>query len=187
MPDTHDQEHNNISHADGKRASDVLAETLAAPFAETPHPAAERYRIEDIVFHPGSQRNMPSVPEICQVDCKIRLSEVLIKFDTEKNGYTGKKTVKYKIVPTDISTVKCEIAAGYYLKKGGKAPVTLKAGTYTLEEGKDYTLSYKNNKTTSAMAKKPPVVIIKGKGFYSGKTEKEFVIEKTAFSQKYST
>ena len=102
---------------------------------------------------------------------------------TGKNGYTGKKTVKYKIVPTDISAVKCEIAAGYYLKKGGKAPVTLKAGTYTLEEGKDYTLSYKNNKTTSAMAKKPPVVIIKGKGFYSGKTEKVFVIEKTAFSQ----
>lgn len=53
------------------------------------------------------------------------------------------------------------------------------AKDYTLVEGKDYTLSFKNNgavNTTFADAKKIPTVTITGKGNFTGKIEKMFAI-----------
>ena len=104
---------------------------------------------------------------------------------TGKNGFTGKKTAKYKINARNIAATNIYVSAGPYLKKGGKPILTIDDDGEALTEGVHYTLSYKNNKAVSAAASKKPVVIIKGKGLYGQKTEKEFEINSCKFSEAY--
>lgn len=73
---------------------------------------------------------------------------------------------------TDLSkkgtaTVKNQVYTGKALKPA----VTVMAGTKTLVEGTDYTVSYKNNKAIGTAS-----VIVKGKGNYTGTLKKTFKI-----------
>lgn len=62
-------------------------------------------------------------------------------------------------------------------QKGAKPAVSVVLGDVTLKSGRDYTVSYKNNKKLAAAnAEKAPVVIIKGKGNYKFTKEVSFVI-----------
>ncbi len=70
-----------------------------------------------------------------------------------------------------------------YTGKAVKPAVKVYYGDKPLEAGRDYTISYKNNVAanhleTEAEQKKPPMVVVKGKGNYTGTITKEFVIER---------
>lgn len=102
------------------------------------------------------------------------------------NGYTGTvkksyKITKYSLASTDGKIDVAEIGTQVYTKDGAKPkPVvtyTNDEGTIVLTEGKDYTLSYANNKAVAdKTALKAPTVTITGKGSFSGKTAVKFNI-----------
>lgn len=88
---------------------------------------------------------------------------------TEENGLFAKKDGEL--------TVK-------YVKGGAKPQVKLVFAGEPLTEGKDYTITYKNNKNVYTLmegmkgykASKAPTIIIKGKGNFKGSISKTFVI-----------
>ena len=126
---------------------------------------------------------------------------------TGVNGYTGTVKKTFKITPVDLTgkdTAATIRAAGddetsaqikvSYAKNGAKPQIQVTANleaarqdateagtnTVTLEEGKDYTVSYANNKAVSEgknlTVKKQPTITIKGKGNYKGSLQQTFVI-----------
>ena len=126
---------------------------------------------------------------------------------TGVNGYTGTVKKTFKITPVDLTdenTATAIRAAGAdetsaqikvsYAKNGAKPQIQVTANletarqdateagtnTVTLEEGKDYTVSYANNKAVSEgknlTVKKQPTITIKGKGNYKGSLRQTFVI-----------
>ena len=126
---------------------------------------------------------------------------------TGVNGYTGTVKKTFKITPVDLTdenTATAIRAAGAdetsaqikvsYAKNGAKPQIQVTANletarqdateagtnTVTLEEGKDYTVSYANNKAVSEgkdlTEKKQPTIVIKGKGNYKGSLKQTFVI-----------
>lgn len=101
---------------------------------------------------------------------------------TGKDGFKGKKTVKYKITARDISSGDIHVEYGYYMKKGAKPAVIIGMDDDTLVEGVDYKLSYKNNKKYGGP--KAPTVTIQGKGLYTGKVTKEFEIKQNQFDEE---
>ena len=94
-----------------------------------------------------------------------------------KNGFKGKKSVKYKINGRSIEGLTAEISAAFYRKNGTIPSVVIKDGSKELINGVNYTCSFKNNKKYNASKK--PVAIIKGKGLYTGKKSVEFEIIKS--------
>lgn len=99
------------------------------------------------------------------------------------NKYTGIIKKKYKITAYDIKAddknIKISLKNSYSYTKGGckPKPIVTFAGT-ELEEGIDYTLSYKNNSTVNngSNQSKMPTVIIKGKGNFKGSLTKTYLI-----------
>lgn len=93
------------------------------------------------------------------------------------NGYTGTVKKSFKIAAYDlgqdngrIKGLEEPIIVPYAGKKGSKPELHLTFDGRELKEGRDYTLTCKNNKavTTDDMRKKPAVTI-KGKGNFKGK------------------
>ena len=124
---------------------------------------------------------------------------------TGVNGYTGTVKKTFKITPVDLTAENTAIRAAEadetsaqikvsYAKNGAKPQIQVTANletarqdateagtnTVTLEEGKDYTVSYANNKAVSEgkdlTEKKQPTIVIKGKGNYKGSLKQTFVI-----------
>lgn len=104
---------------------------------------------------------------------------------TGKGAYTGNVRKTFKIFQYPIMYnmgLEGEITAKY-VKGGSRPEVNLVYAGRQLIEGKDYTISYRNNKAvTTAETKKKPVIIIKGKGNFKGTQEKEFTIENKALN-----
>ena len=109
--------------------------------------------------------------------------------DPEK-GYSGTKKVTYKINTRSIKAEGIDIdLAGStqdaddkwqspFMKGGSKPKMIITDGTATLVEGKDFTVSYKNNKTVG----QPATATIKGKGNYGDSTTVEFLVMKKELS-----
>ena len=114
-----------------------------------------------------------------------------------EGGYTGTKKVTFKIVSRNISDVTVDgttleqVQVAYvdesnlqdgiynapFMKGGAKPEVTVGINDILLTQGKDYTISYSNNKkVASATDKKAPTIIIKGKGNYSGTKKVSYAI-----------
>ncbi len=102
------------------------------------------------------------------------------------NGYTGTIKKSFKITKYDFSSIDnkvsvAEIETQLYVK-GGSTPKPVvtyagEGGAIVLTEGKDYTLSYSNNKgIADKTALKAPMVTIKGKGNFSGSMSVKFSI-----------
>lgn len=109
------------------------------------------------------------------------------------NGYTGKVNKSFKISAHNMtgvkSLIKVEQIPDQPYTKGGVLPkpvVTYGQGenAILLEEGVDYSLSYANNKAVGRKEdpKKPPTVIITGKGGYAGKYVEKFNIVQSDLS-----
>ncbi|MCR5418234.1 MAG: DUF6273 domain-containing protein [Lachnospiraceae bacterium] len=65
-----------------------------------------------------------------------------------------------------------------YAKGGAKIAVTVKDGGQVLTEGKDYTLSFKKNKSVTTQAE----VKVRGKGSYKGTVTLKYAVKKQALS-----
>ncbi|MEI3192218.1 MAG: hypothetical protein V8S36_08335 [Lachnospiraceae bacterium] len=98
-------------------------------------------------------------------------------------GYTGtvKKTFKITAVTLDDSMKSAEMAGiSVPYTKAGARPADQVVLTYNgkaLVEGKDYTLTYANNKAAEAQ-NKVPTITITGKGNFIGKLTQTFTITK---------
>ena len=109
-----------------------------------------------------------------------------------KYGWTGtvKKTFKIKAYNVSTDENNCIVVTDTkgnsypqdvkYQKSGAKPSVSVnytspKGKVYTLTEGKDYKVSYTNNKklTEGTDEKKVPKIILTGKGNFTGKRQKE--------------
>ena len=95
------------------------------------------------------------------------------KFKNVGKKFTIDKNAKVKTVKTSLSnaTVKLSKVAYTYDGKTKKPAVTVKLNGKKLKNGKDYTLTYKNNKKVGTAS-----VVITGKGGYKGKITKKFKI-----------
>lgn len=106
------------------------------------------------------------------------------------NGYTGTLKKTYKILPYDLGEdneqlieVQLEESMAY-MKGGTTANIVVTCDGKKLQMGKDYSLTYKNNKIVSDgnTGRKTPTVVVKGKGNYKGSKEFTFTITKQKMS-----
>ena len=116
---------------------------------------------------------------------------------TGTGGYTGTVKKTFKITQADLAAegTEAKIAAGgdaadsaikvAFVKNGAKPAVVVTAkmangNTVTLTEGKDYTVTYANNKAVSEgknlTEKKLPLITVKGKGNFKGSIKQTFTI-----------
>ncbi len=104
--------------------------------------------------------------------------------------YTGTVKKTFKITQYDIFADKEDVFSytlendNVVYEKGGtciKPIVKYKNKILTL--GKDYTLSYKNNKSTSELSGKNAIVIIKGKGNFKGTVQAPYTIYTSNFAE----
>lgn len=110
---------------------------------------------------------------------------------TGKNGYSGTLKKTFLIKPYNVfDDLLGKITVTFnenqvYAKGGSKPKPTVKFGSTTLVEGKDYTLSYKNNNKVNDRRdpNKLPIVTIKGKGNYTASISKSFTIVKQSLAK----
>ena len=79
MPDAHYQKYDQIRQTDRKSSPHASPESFFCHLSKASHPAGQRNGIKNIILHPGTQRNMPAMPEICDRPGKIRPLEILIQ------------------------------------------------------------------------------------------------------------
>ena len=123
----------------------------------------------------------------------------------ESSGYTGTKKTTFKIAASgiadrtesgdsieqikisykDVEKVKDGIYVAPYMKGGAKPEVIVTSGSRMLKLGKDYTVSYANNKKIALSTdRKAPTITIKGKGNYSGSKKVTFSIAVKPLSEE---
>ena len=99
------------------------------------------------------------------------LGKATIKIKGEGN-YKGSVKVTYQIVRKSVSKVNCQYTkTKVYTGKSRKIYVELKNNSIHLKEGRDYTITYKNNKEVGKAT-----AWIKGKGNYKGTKKLSFSI-----------
>ena len=115
----------------------------------------------------------------------------------EGSIYSGSFSKTFKITAANITSVLdanennsvYDITAPY--EKAGAKPAEQICLTYygtPLQYGKDYTVSYKDNKAvTTKNGTKPPIMVIKGKGNFTGSKEIPFTITKATLTAKNIT
>ena len=115
-------------------------------------------------------------------NCDAGTAKVII---TGIGSYTGTITKNCKIKSCNItndSDFCIEFANGdsnqSYEKDGAKPAVIVTYKGNRLQEGKDYSLTYANNKSESSNAKKNPLITVTGKKNFTGKRTIEFSIKK---------
>ncbi len=95
------------------------------------------------------------------------------------NGYAGTVKKTFTIAPqgSDGVSVYFNTPEAQYQKGGAKPKPVVEAGGELLTEGKDYTLSYSNNKSLYlGGGKKKPTVTVRLKGNYKGRKTASFFI-----------
>ena len=109
---------------------------------------------------------------------------------TGTGGYTGTVKKTFKITQADLAAEGTEAKIGVadsipFAKNGAKPAIVVTAklangNTVTLTEGKDYTVTYANNKAVSEgknlTEKKLPLITVKGKGNFKGSIKQTFTI-----------
>ena len=109
---------------------------------------------------------------------------------TGVGGYTGTVKKTFKITQADLAAEGTEAKIGVadsipFVKNGAKPAIVVTAkmangNTVTLKEGKDYTVTYANNKAVSEgknlTEKKLPLITVKGKGNFKGSIKQTFTI-----------
>ncbi|MCM1112451.1 MAG: hypothetical protein NC399_04290 [Muribaculum sp.] len=113
----------------------------------------------------------------------IQKSFKIKAFDMKNNLRMFKFEIDGQVVPGD--RLGSTELGDRYAKGGSRPPVSVyvEDGNRKLTEGKDFTISYSNNKAvTTAETKKLPTIVIKGKGNYAGVITKTFTIRAKALN-----
>ena len=117
------------------------------------------------------------------ISTEDRKAEIIIEAVAGGN-YTGQKSFYFNIVQRPIDGMQMEILGDgpIYFSRGEKRPeveVSYMNGTDRIVLGKnDYDITYENNiNVANQFAENAPVVIVTGKGSYSGTLRKTFSIE----------
>ncbi len=97
---------------------------------------------------------------------------------TGKGNYTGIKTITFEILPINMSEVKISEIPNQIYSGNEIIPNMTVRGIYNsiLEEGKDYTVTYLENKNAGTAT-----IEITGKGIYTGTRTINFVITKAVY------
>ena len=117
---------------------------------------------------------------------------------TGAGGYTGTVKKSFKITQADLAAEGTEAKIGVadsipFVKNGAKPAIVVTAkmangNTVTLKEGKDYTVTYANNKAVSEgknlTEKKLPLITVKGKGNFKGSIKQTFTITNKSLADK---
>ena len=117
---------------------------------------------------------------------------------TGVGGYTGTVKKTFKITQADLAAEGTEAKIGVadsipFVKNGAKPAIVVTAkmangNTVTLKEGKDYTVTYANNKAVSEgknlTEKKLPLITVKGKGNFKGSIKQTFTITNKSLADK---
>lgn len=101
---------------------------------------------------------------------------------TGKGGYTGTITKTFNITPCPIKNLTITLDKTSYEYRGGRSDIrpgvrVYQASRGTLQQGKDFTVSYSNNINVGAGR-----VTITGKGNYTGSITKSFTITKASIA-----
>ena len=151
---------------------------------------------EAVLIPKDPQNGISVTPLRYGIDYTIRYKNIVNKgtasmtfIALQGSAYSGSFTKTFKIEPADLSDP-TQVTQGSSMKnivaeyeKAGAKPsdkimLTNMAGM-RLQNGKDYTISYANNKSvSSADDHQSAMMIIKGKGNYTGKLEIPFTITK---------
>lgn len=104
----------------------------------------------------------------------------------KEQGYSGSIRKTFKILPNQ-ELANADVAyndVAIYRKAGAKPSVSVSLNGVTLIEGKDYKVSYANNRKVclDKASKKTPAIIITGKGNYRGTQKVLFTIQKAPIS-----
>ena len=100
-----------------------------------------------------------------------------IKDGTVEGDFVKKFDIHLEALELSDEDVTLDPDSFEYTGKEIKPEVTVKSGDEVLTEGKDYTVSYKNNvNKAKATDTNPPTVTVTGKGKYSGTVNKTFNI-----------
>lgn len=100
------------------------------------------------------------------------------------NAYTGSIKKTFRISAYDLAKDTEKLVGGIkdditveYVKGGCKPKIELTFAGKVLMEGRDYTISYRNNKAAAAAnSRRPPSFTIKGKGNFKGTITRNFSI-----------
>ena len=100
-----------------------------------------------------------------------------------KGDYSGTKSIAFNILPVDITDAEIAKARNQIYCTFPRQPdTTIKVGDKTLQQGTDYTLSYRDNVEVGTAT-----LIATGKGNYTGTKETTFDIERASISRSRAT
>ena len=140
-----------------------------------------------------SPAGTPYTGEAIMPECTVNYAGTVLKKDTDykiqylnntKAGtatvtltgigaFTGTAKKTFKILPCNISQITAQMESSYAYEKGGCKPKPVVTwGGKVLQEGTDYTLTYKNNNKLGNSAS----VTVKAKGNYTGQISRGFEI-----------
>ena len=148
----------------------------------------------------GEERTLTEgVDYVVELENNIKVGTAKLHIvSIEKNAmYTGTITKTFKIVKADLLTLVkggkisiSSVSGSTYTGKAVKPNVTIKYGMYTLQKGKDYTVTYKNNtnvvRDKDNNTVKAAELVIKGKGSFTGELSTKTLIgdANTAIAEK---
>ena len=106
------------------------------------------------------------------------------------NSYSGTLKKTFQITPYDIQQDSKKQITGFsqdivvkYTKGGSKPSIELSYNGTKMTAGKDYSITYKNNKAvTTSTTTKQPIIIITGKGNFKGSLSRSFTITQRDFN-----
>ena len=103
-------------------------------------------------------------------------AKVIVIANHDSSAYKGSVTQQFKIAKCPVSELSISKPSGStYTGKAVTPVVTVKQGNVVLQKGKDYTVTYKNNKNVSKVDENGisnTYLIVKGKGNYTGTSAK---------------
>lgn len=124
---------------------------------------AATVKLGDVTLEPGTDYELSYESNTNAGDAKVTA--------TGKGNYKDSASATFKIKPASIASATVSVTKQTYTGKALRPSVKVALGGRALVAGRDYTITYKNNKNVGTAK-----IIVKGKGNYGGTTKGRFKI-----------